>query len=62
MRDGLANCFRGLQKLRIGVVRFLYAYPNRVTQGLLDALAAARAARKIYGMRCSTRAGMYWRG
>ncbi len=35
------NCFRRLAEIdELPWVRFLYAYPNRVTQGLLDTLAA----------------------
>src|SRR5579862_2540070 len=41
LRDGLAALLSRLAKIsELAWVRFLYAYPNRVTQGLLDALAA----------------------
>ncbi len=41
LRDGLAVLLSRLAQIpELAWVRFLYAYPNRVTQGLLDALAA----------------------
>jgi ribosomal protein S12 methylthiotransferase len=41
LRDGLAVLLSRLAQIQeLAWVRFLYAYPNRVTQGLLDALAA----------------------
>jgi len=41
LRDGLAQLLARLAKVEeLAWVRFLYAYPNRVTQGLLDTLAA----------------------
>jgi ribosomal protein S12 methylthiotransferase len=41
LRDGLAVLLTRLAQIpELAWVRFLYAYPNRVTQGLLDALAA----------------------
>src|SRR5213075_430063 len=41
LRDGLAKLLSRLAEIEeLTWVRFLYAYPNRVTQGLLDALAA----------------------
>jgi ribosomal protein S12 methylthiotransferase len=41
LRDGLAVLLARLAQIpELAWVRFLYAYPNRVTQGLLDALAA----------------------
>ncbi len=41
LRDGLAKLLSRLAEIEeLAWVRFLYAYPNRVTQGLLDALAA----------------------
>src|SRR5256886_8364958 len=41
LRDGLAKLLSRLAEIDdLAWVRFLYAYPNRVTQGLLDALAA----------------------
>src|SRR5258706_10347972 len=41
LRDGLAQLLSRLAEIEdLAWVRFLYAYPNRVTQGLLDALAA----------------------
>jgi ribosomal protein S12 methylthiotransferase len=41
LRDGLAQLLAGLAGIEeLLWVRFLYAYPNRVTQKLLDALAA----------------------
>jgi ribosomal protein S12 methylthiotransferase len=41
LRDGLAVLLARLAEIpELAWVRFLYAYPNRVTQGLLDALAA----------------------
>jgi len=44
LRDGLAQLLDRLARLggagNLLWVRFLYAYPNRVTQGLLDTLAA----------------------
>lgn len=40
LRDGLAKLLSRLAEIEeLAWVRFLYAYPNRVTQGLLDALA-----------------------
>src|SRR6266850_2859980 len=41
LRDGLAKLLARLAEIEeLAWVRFLYAYPNRVTQGLLDTLAA----------------------
>jgi ribosomal protein S12 methylthiotransferase len=41
LRDGLAVLLARLAQIsELAWVRFLYAYPNRVTQGLLDTLAA----------------------
>src|SRR5262249_37802764 len=41
LRDGLAKLLSRLAKIdELAWIRFLYAYPNRVTQGLLDAIAA----------------------
>jgi ribosomal protein S12 methylthiotransferase len=41
LRDGLAKLLAKLAQVQeLLWVRFLYAYPNRVTQGLLDTLAA----------------------
>src|SRR5205807_6292851 len=41
LHDGLAKLLSRLAEIKeLAWVRFLYAYPNRVTQGLLDALAA----------------------
>jgi ribosomal protein S12 methylthiotransferase len=41
LRDGLAQLLEGLAGIEeLLWVRFLYAYPNRVTQNLLDTLAA----------------------
>ncbi|HYK39952.1 MAG TPA: 30S ribosomal protein S12 methylthiotransferase RimO [Candidatus Eremiobacteraceae bacterium] len=41
LRDGLAKLLSRLADIEeLAWVRFLYAYPNRVTQGLLDAIAA----------------------
>ena len=41
LRDGLANLLARLGQIEsLDWVRFLYAYPNRVTQRLLDTLAA----------------------
>ncbi|HWZ97518.1 MAG TPA: 30S ribosomal protein S12 methylthiotransferase RimO [Candidatus Dormibacteraeota bacterium] len=41
LRDGLAKLLSRLAEIdELSWVRFLYAYPNRVTQGLLDSLAA----------------------
>ncbi len=41
LRDGLAQLLAGLANIEeLLWVRFLYAYPNRVTQNLLDTLAA----------------------
>ena len=41
LRDGLALLLARLAEIpELAWVRFLYAYPNRVTQGLLDTLAA----------------------
>src|SRR5258708_12318015 len=41
LRDGLAQLLAALAKVdELLWVRFLYAYPNRVTQNLLDTLAA----------------------
>ena len=41
LRDGLAQLLAALSKVEdLLWVRFLYAYPNRVTQNLLDTLAA----------------------
>ncbi len=41
LREGLAQLLTRLASIEaLTWVRFLYAYPNRVTQGLLDALAA----------------------
>jgi ribosomal protein S12 methylthiotransferase len=41
LRDGLALLLARLAEINeLAWVRFLYAYPNRVTQGLLDTLAA----------------------
>jgi len=41
LRDGLAQLLARIAKVEeLAWVRFLYAYPNRVTQGLLDTLAA----------------------
>jgi ribosomal protein S12 methylthiotransferase len=41
LRDGLAQLLGKLAQVEdLQWVRFLYAYPNRVTQGLLDTLAA----------------------
>ncbi len=41
LRDGLAVLLARLAEVEeLAWVRFLYAYPNRVTQGLLDTLAA----------------------
>src|SRR5215475_12749027 len=40
LRDGLAKLLSRLAEIEeLAWVRFLYAYPNRVTQGLLDAIA-----------------------
>jgi len=49
LRDGLAVLLEKLASVEgLLWVRFLYAYPNRVTQGLLDTLAAqARLAKYI---------------
>jgi ribosomal protein S12 methylthiotransferase len=41
LRDGLSTLLERLAAVEtLGWIRFLYAYPNRVTQGLLDTLAA----------------------
>jgi len=41
LRDGLAKLLSRLAEVEeLAWVRFLYAYPNRVTQGLLDTIAA----------------------
>ena len=41
LRDGLAQLLEGLAQVEeLQWVRFLYAYPNRVTQKLLDTIAA----------------------
>lgn len=41
LKDGLALLLARLAKIEeLAWVRFLYAYPNRVTQGMLDTLAA----------------------
>lgn len=40
LRDGLAQLLANLAEIELLWVRFLYAYPNRVTQKLLDTIAA----------------------
>src|SRR6266702_2209692 len=53
-RDGLAQLLDRLARLggagNLLWVRFLYAYPNRVTQGLLDTLAAHERLAKYMDM------------
>ena len=53
LRDGLAKLLERLAKLKTSMGRFLYAYPNRVTQRLLDTLAA-HPRRKYLDMPFST--------
>jgi len=54
LRDGLAQLLDRLARLggagNLLWVRFLYAYPNRVTQGLLDTLAAHERLAKYMDM------------
>jgi ribosomal protein S12 methylthiotransferase len=51
LRDGLAQLLAGLSGIdELLWVRFLYAYPNRVTQGLLDTLAANSRLAKYMDM------------
>jgi ribosomal protein S12 methylthiotransferase len=51
LRDGLAQLLAGLSSIdELLWVRFLYAYPNRVTQGLLDTLAAHSRLAKYLDM------------
>src|SRR4029434_4288061 len=51
LRDGLAQLLAGLAGIEeLLWVRFLYAYPNRVTQQLLDTLAAHRRWAKYMAM------------
>jgi ribosomal protein S12 methylthiotransferase len=51
LRDGLAQLLTGLSAIdELLWVRFLYAYPNRVTQGLLDTLAANSRLAKYLDM------------
>ena len=63
LRDGLAQLLArlaGVEELQW--VRFLYAYPNRVTQKLLDTIAARpRIASNIWICRCNMRAATCWR-
>src|SRR5438128_5798150 len=51
LRDGLAKLLSRLAEIEeLAWVRFLYAYPNRVTQGLLDTLAAHERLAKYMDM------------
>ena len=51
LRDGLAQLLAGLSSIdELLWVRFLYAYPNRVTQRLLDTLAAHSRLAKYMDM------------
>ncbi len=53
LRDGLALLLERLAQIEAGHetwIRFLYAYPNKVTQRLLDAIAAHRALVKYIDM------------
>jgi len=53
LRDGLAALLGRLAQIDAGHetwIRFLYAYPNKVTQRLLDAIAAHRALVKYLDM------------
>src|SRR5438132_6622510 len=51
LRDGLAKLLSRLAEIKeLAWVRFLYAYPNRVTQGLLDTLAAHERLAKYMDM------------
>jgi ribosomal protein S12 methylthiotransferase len=51
LRDGLAQLLEGLASIEgLLWVRFLYAYPNRVTQKLLDTLAAHSRLAKYMDM------------
>ena len=51
LRDGLAQLLAKLSQIdQLLWVRFLYAYPNRVTQKLLDALAAYPKLAKYFDM------------
>src|SRR5499425_532654 len=51
LRDGLAQLLEGLASVEeLLWVRFLYAYPNRVTQKLLDTLAAHSRLAKYLDM------------
>jgi len=63
LRDGLAQLLEKLaQTDGLLWVRFLYAYPNRVTQKLLDTIAAHPRIAKYMTCRCSTPAATCWRG
>ena len=61
LRDGLAVLLSRLAQIpELAWVRFLYAYPNRVTQGLLEALA--EHPRLVnWTCCCSMRREMFWR-
>ncbi|HTQ97887.1 MAG TPA: 30S ribosomal protein S12 methylthiotransferase RimO [Candidatus Acidoferrum sp.] len=51
LRDGLAQLLAGLASVEdLSWVRFLYAYPNRVTQKLLDTIAAHPRLAKYFDM------------
>ena len=53
LRDGLAALLERLAQIDAGHetwIRFLYAYPNKVTQRLLDAIAAHQALVKYIDM------------
>src|ERR1700680_2063236 len=52
LRDGLAQLLERLAQVEVLVwVRFLYAYPNRVTQKMLEPLAAHKRLAKYIDMR-----------
>ena len=56
LRDGLAELLARLADVEgLAWVRFLYAYPNRVTQRLLDTLGGASAPGEVYGHAAATR-------